>query len=183
MRAEVTTPAAPTRGASAAGREARGGEVPRRSSPSQRGWLGPWLAVVAWSVVTVACGSSQPDGPHDPKNELPFGIVDGPGANQQVGRQVKVVGWALDDTGVREVRVYVDGRLKTAVQLDVDRPDVSKAYPNYGTRSDRHGWSAFVDLGKPGAHTIVVQAVDDTGATRDLGVIELTVTEGSRPPA
>lgn len=148
-------------------------------SPGTR-W-GSGVVVLAWLVVIAACGRGQPEGAHDPENELPFGYVDRPTANQHVARHVDVAGWALDDTGLREVRIYVDGRFKAAVGLEVDRPDVSKAFPNFRKGTDRHGWGAIIDLGKAGPHTVLVQALDEDGATRDIGVIEVTVPDEPRP--
>jgi hypothetical protein len=51
-------------------------------------------------------------------------------------------------------------------------PDVVKAYPAFAHRSDVHGWTVTVPLGADtpaGPHTILVQAVDNQGATRDIG--------------
>ena len=38
--------------------------------------------------------------------------IDGPQDGKVVGREVEVSGWALDETGVAEVRIYVDGQYK-----------------------------------------------------------------------
>lgn len=116
----------------------------------------------------------------DPANELPFGVVDTPKNGDLVGRVVDVIGWAMDDSAVAVVHVYVDGKYQTAAPLTISRPDVSKASPKYARIDskdpDVHGWQASVDLGeKAGAHTILVQAVDDRGATRDLGAVTVTV--------
>jgi hypothetical protein len=49
---------------------------------------------------------------------------------------------------------------------------VVKAYPAFAHRSDVHGWTVTVPLGADtpaGPHTILVQAVDNQGATRDIG--------------
>jgi hypothetical protein len=113
-------------------------------------------------------------------NELPFGAVDIPKNGEVVGRTLDVLGWAADDSGIAVVHVYVDGKFNAAAHLTITRPDVSKAFPKY-TRHDPalanvHGWQTVVDLGeKPGPHTILAQAVDDEGATRDLGSVVVTL--------
>lgn len=112
--------------------------------------------------------------PPDPSNQLPFGSLDAPAANATVPRKVTVSGWAMDDTGVEGVRVYVDGHFITSTTLTVDRADVSAAVPAYARQSDRHGWTVTIGL-EPGTHTLLAQAVDRVGATRDLGSVSVTV--------
>ena len=108
----------------------------------------------------------------DRNNELPFGVVDGPKSGAAVGREVEVSGWALDDTGVVEVRIYVDARYKMSAPLKIKRPDVTKVYPKYPVPDDMHGWWEVVDLGETaGTHQILAQAIDSNGATRDIGSV------------
>jgi hypothetical protein len=121
----------------------------------------------------------RPSAP-DPKNELPQGFIDAPATGAGVGRAVQMYGWALDDGGVAEVRVYVDGRFAVRAPIDQKRPDVSKAYPDYAANTDVHGWAVTVPLDaslSAGPHTIIAQAVDTQGATRDIGTITVSVTE------
>jgi hypothetical protein len=135
------------------------------------------MAPVLMAALALSACSSGPatDGATDPANEIPFGWIDYPVNNATVGRAVPIAGWAIDDRGVREVRFYVDAHYQTAVQLNTDRPDVSKVYPAYAKRGDRHGWTTSITIDAAGAHTVVVQAVDIDGATRDLGLLVLTV--------
>jgi hypothetical protein len=131
------------------------------------------LALVVTTAWVVSCGG----GAVDPDNELPFGIVDTPkaGAVLRPGDTV-VGGWAMDDSGVEEIRIYFDGRFWAGTTLAVPRPDVARALPRYAREGDLHGWNVRVDFGlSPGDHTIIVQAVDDRGATRDIGVVPVTI--------
>jgi hypothetical protein len=134
--------------------------------------------IVALSVIAAglaACSAPGPASP-DPDNALPFGYLDTPTNDQTVGRQVQVSGWALDDSGVRDVRIFVDGRYRTSASLTVPRPDVTNAYALFANGTDVHGWSTIVDLGEQAVrHNIIAQAVDDQGATRDIGSVEVTV--------
>jgi hypothetical protein len=136
----------------------------------KRNWVGP--AVV---VAMVAGWSCRPPAPlPDANNELPFGIVDGPKNGATVGREVEVSGWALDDAGVSEVRIYVDSRYKMSAKLKIKRPDVTKVYPNYSVPDDMHGWWEVVDLGETaGTHQILAQALDSNGSTRDIGSVNV----------
>lgn len=118
-----------------------------------------------------ACNRGETDGVRDPANELPFGSVDVPAANAQTGAQTPVAGWAMDDREVKEVRVYVDGRLAETGKLNTARADVSKIFPQYAHASNLHGWTMSIVFEAPGPHTILVQAVDTNGATRDIGTV------------
>jgi hypothetical protein len=78
---------------------------------------------------------------------------------------------------VKEVRLFVDNKFVARTTVNQLRPDVSKVYPNYAT-SDKgfHGWVITTTLGSvfaAGPHTLVVQAVDTQGATRDIGTVSV----------
>ena len=129
-----------------------------------------WPAVFVAMVAGWSCGRPAP--PPDPNNQLPFGVIDSPQSDKVVGREVEVSGWALDDTGVSEVRIYVDARYKMSAKLKIKRPDVTKVYPQYPVPDDMHGWWEVVDLGETaGTHQILAQAIDANGSTRDIGSV------------
>lgn len=133
------------------------------------------VAVAAALVAfVVGCSRGGSDGVLDPSNELPFGNVDQPAAKSQTGASTPVGGWAMDDREVREVRIYVDGRLAEVSIINTERPDVSKAFPAYAHATHMHGWSAIITFEAPGPHTILIQAVDSNGATRDIGTVPVT---------
>ena len=73
-----------------------------------------------------------------------------------------------------EIRVYVDGHIAITTLVNTDRPDVSKAFPQYARGSNRLGWTTSIVFDTPGPHTIIVQAVDSDGATRDIGTLAVT---------
>jgi hypothetical protein len=125
-------------------------------------------------VAAVLTGCTGGKGIEDPANELPFGYVDLPAARSEVKAEFAVAGWALDDRGVTQIRVYIDNRIVTTGTLTQDRPDVSKIYPRYVRGNHRHGFTLLAAFDAPGAHTVLVQAVDTDGATRDIGVIPVT---------
>jgi hypothetical protein len=132
-------------------------------------------AVTFTAIVGSGCARRESNRALDPTNELPFGVVDTPKEGATVGTPLSTSGWALDDRGVREVRVYVDGHFANLTHLNTPRPDVKKAFPQYTQGGDTVGWSATVDLQGPGVHMLVVQAVDSDGATRDIGSIKVMV--------
>ena len=130
------------------------------------------FACIAIAALTLA-GCRNDRGLDDPANELPFGRVDVPVEGAKVSAQAPIAGWALDDRGVKEVRVYVDGHLVSHGALANDRPDVTKAFPQYARNGDRHGWTLIMAFDTPGPHSVVAQAVDSDGATRDIGTLNV----------
>ena len=122
-----------------------------------------------------SCGGDK--GIDDPANELPFGHVDIPPEGGQVKAETVLAGWALDDRGVKQIRVYVDGHLVNTGVLTEDRPDVSKVFPRYATGSHKHGWTIMAGFDAPGPHVVIVQAVDTDGATRDIGVVNVNAVD------
>ena len=128
-------------------------------------------------LASAACGAPSSSGP-DPKNELPFGYVDLPNPGETVEREMPARGWALDDAGVAEVRIFLDNHFVARTTLTEPRPDVSKAYPKYARGTEVHGWAVLVPLGADtsvGPHTILVQAIDKQGASRDIGTVNVTL--------
>lgn len=138
------------------------------------------VAMVCAALMLVGCGSRSAQSgaggcpPPAASNQLPFGVLDAPADKASVARELTASGWAMDDVGVAAVRLYVDSHFVQSTELTVDRPDVSAAVPAFSRQSDRHGWTTQLTL-EPGAHTLLAQAVDGAGATRDLGSITVTV--------
>ncbi len=127
----------------------------------------------------VSCAPGRAADP-DPKNELPFGYVDQPTNGATIERDMPASGWAMDDHGVAEVRIFLDNHFVARTTLTAARPDVSKAYPTYVHGNDTHGFSLLVPLGAgamPGPHTILFQAVDNQGATRDFATVNVKLDQ------
>ena len=136
------------------------------------------LSLLLIASLFAAVGCQWPSSEPNPKNELPFGTVEAPPQGAGVDRQMTVGGWALDDEGVKEVRVFVDNRFVGRTPVDQPRPDVTKSFPAYTAGKDLHGWVLKVSLGSAfaaGSHTILAQAVDTQGATRDIGTVNISL--------
>jgi hypothetical protein len=140
------------------------------------------ICCVVASVLTLSCRSSPA---LDPKNELPFGWIDAPvqGATVAPDSALRVIGWALDDSSVKEVRVYLDNHFSAKASFAIARADLVPLYPNYVHNSNTHGWRADIRTpASPGVHTLMAQATDDAGATHDLTVVSITVRgDAARP--
>ena len=130
--------------------------------------------MAAAALGSIACGQDTARVARvDPANGLPFGFVDNPPAGSSVGWRVRVAGWALDDQGIAEIRIFLDDHLVATTAPDTARPDVAKVFPELARRQGRVGWSREIDMPQ-GSHTIVVQAVDRLGLSRDLGAFPVT---------
>ena len=72
--------------------------------------------------------------------------LDEPTNNSIAGSTtLKIRGWALDSSGVKEVRVFVDGKDLGTITYGTSRSDVNKAYPGYSS-GDNAGFEGIVDI-------------------------------------
>jgi hypothetical protein len=110
-----------------------------------------------------------PSSTHDASNELPIGWMDQPMAGLDTSGKFVVSGWAVDNSSVKEVRIYVDSHFKTSTKLTVPRGDLQGPFAAYMHGTDIHGWRVDLDLSEaPGKHIIQAKVEDDQGETRDL---------------
>jgi hypothetical protein len=108
----------------------------------------------------------------------PFGSFDTPGDGSTVCSSIPVTGWALDETGIYNVKIYrVQGNnlvyIGDAVLVEGARPDVAAAYPGYPNNT-RAGWGYMMltnFLPNSGNGTFVIHAIatDLVGKTTTLG--------------
>jgi len=78
------------------------------------------------------------------ETETPFGFFETPIDGTTTAGSVPLTGWALDDTGVKSVKIYRqegDALLYVgdAVSVEGARPDVAAAYPGYPNKT-KAGW-------------------------------------------
>ncbi len=104
----------------------------------------------------------------------PLAVVEQPLANSQIAGKVNVSGWALDDTAVSSVDVYVDGVLAGNATYGEDRSDVGKDFPHAPAAI---GYSFLLDTSQygNGAHTIEVRVLDSTGHLAILAQVPVTI--------
>jgi N-acetylmuramoyl-L-alanine amidase len=108
--------------------------------------------------------------------------MDAPRNGEGLRGTVPLVGWVLAESGIKQVIVYVDRNYAATATLGRNRPDVARAYPAFSNRTDA-GWAASLDTSKfrAGAHELVVQAMANNGAMRDLSSIVVSFhRNGSR---
>jgi hypothetical protein len=108
----------------------------------------------------------------------PFGFFDTPGDGSTVCGGIPVTGWALDETGIYNVKIYrAQGDnlvyIGDAVFVEGARPDVAAAYPGYPYNT-KAGWGYMMltnFLPNNGSGTFVIHAIatDFAGKTTTLG--------------
>jgi hypothetical protein len=135
------------------------------------------VAIPAVLLAALLGACSHQDPAHNAYNELPFGNIDTPLEGTRVQAKVDVAGWAMDDHGLREIRLYVDGRFAGLAPLKQERTDVKHTYTRYARFGEKNGWVGTVVFDQPGAHAILVQATDIDGGTRDIGVVHVTAAD------
>ena len=88
--------------------------------------------------------------------------------------QLKIRGWALAGSGVKEVRVYVDGTDLGTVPYGTSRADVNNVYPGYSSGNNA-GFDGTINLGgmATGEKTLKVKITANDGTTQ---IIERSFT-------
>ncbi|NKZ28124.1 N-acetylmuramoyl-L-alanine amidase [Vagococcus lutrae] len=88
---------------------------------------------------------------------------------------IPVTGWVLADEGVDRIEVKVDGKKFNNAQINISRPDVQSAYPQYGQATS--GFHTVIDLSQVanGNHTLELMVVTKRQRVK---VIKQTVTVG-----
>ncbi len=122
----------------------------------------------------------------------PFGALESPPQNSTVHNTVSFTGWALDDIGVKNVKIYLlqeNSRffVGNAVLVEGARPDIAADYPTY-PNNHRAGWTYIMftrnlpNQGN-GVFTFQADAVDGTEHQTMLGTRTITcVNAGSALP-
>ena len=100
--------------------------------------------------------------------------IDSPKINSDISTQsITVSGWAVSKNGIKQVKVYFDGKHVGNAKYGLKRADIKKAYPTY-KNSSLSGYSLLLDMAQVsnGKHTITIEAIDNGGrATKVLRTI------------
>lgn len=111
-------------------------------------------------------------------DEPPFGSFDTPKDGSTVRSSIAVTGWALDENGVENVKIYRGPEddliyIGDAVFVEGARPDVERAFPGY-PNNFKAGWGYMMltnSLPNGGNGTFYIRAIatDTTGNQVTLG--------------
>jgi hypothetical protein len=114
------------------------------------------------------------------KNSAPFGDFATPTEGSSVCNSIPVTGWALDDKGVSNVKIYNgETYIGDAVFVEGARPDVAAAYPTY-PNNNKAGWgymllTHFLPNGGNGTYKLIAKATDTEGNVVTLGAKTITI--------
>lgn len=97
----------------------------------------------------------------------PFGVIDAPVENAEVAAGSWGYGWALDDSGVAEIRVATELGPATPGVPGGRRPDIPAAFPEYADAANS-GFGFLVPKVPPGPHTLSLTIVAKDGGERVL---------------
>jgi len=114
----------------------------------------------------------------------PFGSFDTPVDGSVVQGSIPVTGWALDDIGIDNIKIYRDESnsfvyIGDALLVEGARPDIEIAFPDY-PNSYKAGWgymmlTNFLPDGGNGTYTLTAIATDIEGNEVTLGLKTITV--------
>jgi Bacterial Ig domain len=129
----------------------------------------------AWALLAAALLAGCSEEPRAKRqtepNRASVGFIDQPAADAVVGPLFTVSGWAVDESGVSRVRIYLDDQLVATVPVTAPRPDVDRALslkPATGAGMP-HGFTVVVDAGsRSGYCTVRVEAIDGRGGLTHL---------------
>jgi len=95
--------------------------------------------------------------------------LDNPNNNSISSGTLRVSGWALASSGVKEVRVYVDGKDLGTVNYGTTRTDVNNAYPGYPSGNNA-GFEGSVNLSNISAGTkrVIVKITANDGTSQSI---------------
>jgi hypothetical protein len=104
-------------------------------------------------------------------NTPAFGSLDAPSGNTPVSGNVNVYGWAMDNKGVSQVRMIIDGGTPMSLSYGSSRPDVCKVWPGYSACANNNvGYNGSFNAASLGAdpcgHVIEIEVIDSDGNAR-----------------
>ncbi len=122
----------------------------------------PGGASVGGSAETAPAALASTPDPHPP-----FGILDSPKENETVAAGAWAFGWALDESGVAEVRVATEKGPAAPASIDRPFPGVRESYPNY-PNADKAGFIFAIPALPQGPHTLTVTIVAKDGGKTEI---------------
>ena len=120
---------------------------------------------------------SQNGGPAGVLLEPILGALDAPVRGSTLRETGVVGGWAVAESGVRRIAIYLDRQFVSFAALDGKRPDIAKLYTKTFPDAETSGWTAVLDVSKmaDGEHQMVAQVKTNKGGVREFGPLPFKV--------
>jgi hypothetical protein len=114
---------------------------------------------------------SQDGGQAGVRLEPILGALDVPARGATLRETGVVGGWAVAESGVKRVAIYVDEQFVSYVALEGKRPDIANLYAKTFPNAETSGWTMVLDVSKmaDGQHQMVAQVKTKNGALREFG--------------
>lgn len=93
-------------------------------------------------------------------------VIDTPASGTNInGKEVTISGWAISNSGVKEVQVFVDGKEKGKTEVNLSREDLKAYYPNYPNVT-KGGFSIKININDiaPGTKDIKLKEISNDGS-------------------
>ncbi|MCW5980942.1 MAG: hypothetical protein KIT09_22870 [Bryobacteraceae bacterium] len=140
-----------------------------------------FIATLLGAAALLSCGGEQPPATAQadaPASRIPVGVLDAPQPGETIRGSYKIRGWALDESGIRDVAVYVDRSFAGTARIGLHRPDLIatySAFPDAEIAGFEFTWNAAA--APAGPHEVTVQARAKNGAVRDVGSVSIVTAE------
>lgn len=144
--------------------------LPQRYGPGQVHATTVFLVPGPWRQARATIASLRDELDLTSDRAAPHGTIDLPFDGARWSGSGAVAGWAVDDVGVREVEVFLDGASAGRAAYGGARPDVAADYPGLPDGEDV-GFGVEVDASglAPGEHALTVALRDAAGNEQLLG--------------
>ncbi len=105
-----------------------------------------------------------------------LGSVDIPRRGSTLSGTLTAGGWALAESGVDRVAIYIDKQFITFATLDGNRPDIAKAFPGFPNAATS-GWGVVMDLSQlaEGDHELLLQVKSKAGHIHDFPTVPFKI--------
>jgi hypothetical protein len=120
---------------------------------------------------------TQNGGPAGVILEPILGALDAPARGNTLRGTGIVGGWAVAESRVKRIAIYVDGQFVSFAPLDAKRPDIAKLYAKTFPDAEASGWTTMLDVTgmADGEHQIVAQVKTNNGGIREFGPVPFKV--------
>lgn len=99
------------------------------------------------------------------ENLSPMTCIDFPKDNSSNNTSFYVSGWALNKSGIKQVQILIDGRLKGNANIGGLRPDVARVFPAYGQTNSGYSYNIDFNSIGSGAHILTVKAIGNDSSS------------------
>ncbi|MGL5576178.1 MAG: N-acetylmuramoyl-L-alanine amidase [Sarcina sp.] len=105
--------------------------------------------------------------------------VSNPINDQHVSSDLKIKGWALDSSGVSDIKAYVNGMLVGNFKIGIASPDVNNLYPGYPDSKNAY-FEGVIPYSKipNGTSKIIFEVLGEDGSKQRQ---EISVKKGKKP--